>query len=84
MRRKWWRKGIKNPSKNRETVHANTRGSEMGQPNFFVRKHNVDRASTEFAKTLPSEMVTTHFFPKDVSSQGSSEDCLRMSHHAYQ
>ena len=24
------------------------------------------------------------FFPKDVSSQGSSENCLRMSHRAYQ
>ena len=24
------------------------------------------------------------FFPKDVSSQGSSEDCGRMSYHAYQ
>ena len=25
----------------------------------------------------------THFFPKDVSSQGSSEDCWRISHHTY-
>ena len=30
-----------------------------------------------------SEGVHNRFFPKDVSSQGSSEDCWRISHHTY-
>ena len=32
----------------------------------------------------PEELTSTQrFFPKDVSSQGSSEDCWRISHHTY-
>ena len=30
-----------------------------------------------------AQNLTSIFFPKDVSSQGSSEDCLRISHHTY-
>ena len=31
----------------------------------------------------PTNPLNIQFFPKDVSSQGSSEDCWRISHHTY-
>ena len=40
--------------------------------------------NAELVKMKDTVFNFTMFFPKDVSSQGSSEDCWHISHHAYQ
>ena len=59
------------------------------------RLRRLDSLQKEGCYTVPASKVIGHrpskswkailglFFPKDVSSQGSSEDCWRISHHTY-
>ena len=65
-------------------AHRNDRGSLAMIDSEVVVKRQMRSLAVSPAWTVWTLAYLRHaFFPKDVSSQGSSEDCWRISHHTY-
>ena len=61
------------------TLHLFQKNSHNSPAVFFIKLPNSPQKNPYFQHSHEIPM----FFPKDVSSQGSSEDCWRISHHTY-